>query len=397
MSEMTATRIAGLATITVLVALAAVMIPRLWATDVPGDLRLPQVRAGSYLTRAEIARRDHHAGFLRVAALLTLVAQLGALALLAHRRPRVRGRAFLQAAQLGALAGAAVFLAALPFRLAALWWERREGIVFLGYATWFWEQLQPLAEFVLVGAVAGAIAVALARRLGRRWWIPGAIAVIAMGVGVILAQPLLTPRLEPVKRPSLVRAIDGLAASEGLNTPKVEVKRVAERTRAINAAALGVGPTTRLVFWDTALQLSQPELQFLAAHELAHVARHHLWKGLVWFALLAVPAVFVLARLVRLDDPANVPRAALVAALLALAVTPFANAISRRYEAEADWIALETTRDPEAGRGLLLDLSAASLADPDPPWWSRQLFGSHPTLLERIAMTRAWEPRARGR
>ena len=54
-----------------------------------------------------------------------------------------------------------------------------------------------------------------------------------------------------------------------------------------------------------------------------------------------------------------------------LAALPAQNALSRRYEAEADWLALVATADPGAATGLVHGLSVASLGDPDPPGWSR--------------------------
>ena len=36
-------------------------------------------------------------------------------------------------------------------------------------------------------------------------------------------------------------------------------------------------------------------------------------------------------------------------------------------EAEADWKALQTTRDPAAARGLFVGFGETSLANPDPP------------------------------
>jgi STE24 endopeptidase len=97
-----------------------------------------------------------------------------------------------------------------------------------------------------------------------------------------------------------------------------------------------------------------------------------------------------------LAEPSAVPLAALVVVAIELALLRFVNAISRRYEAEADWVALEATRDPAAARGVFRSFSEESLAQPDPPAWSRPLFGSHPTLLERIAMADAWDARSRG-
>ena len=75
----------------------------------------------------------------------------------------------------------------------------------------------------------------------------------------------------------------------------------------------------------------------------------------------------------------------------ALIVTaPAANSISRRMEAEADWKALQVTRDPASLEQLMVGVSDTSLGDPDPPSWTQLLLGTHPTLADRVAMARAW-------
>ena len=45
-------------------------------------------------------------------------------------------------------------------------------------------------------------------------------------------------------------------------------------------------------------------------------------------------------------DPAAVPLALLVLVVLQFVALPALNAITRNMEAEADWVALETTRTP---------------------------------------------------
>ena len=94
-----------------------------------------------------------------------------------------------------------------------------------------------------------------------------------------------------------------------------------------------------------------------------------------------------------MGEPAAVPLALLVVAVLQLAAAPAQNLVSRRMEAEADWKALQTTRDPAAARGLFRELAATSLGDPSPPGWSQLLFGTHPTLADRVAMAEAWQAR----
>ena len=36
-------------------------------------------------------------------------------------------------------------------------------------------------------------------------------------------------------------------------------------------------------------------------------------------------------------------------------------------------------------------LSTTSHSSPDPPGWTQLLYGSHPTIMQRIEMTYAWE------
>jgi len=67
--------------------------------------------------------------------------------------------------------------------------------------------------------------------------------------------------------------------------------------------------------------------------------------------------------------------------------------VSRHIESEADWVALEATEDPAAGRGLFEEFSSTSLARPNPPTWAYLFLETHPTIMQRIAMTKAWRVR----
>ncbi|HKN93048.1 MAG TPA: hypothetical protein VJU60_01845, partial [Thermoleophilaceae bacterium] len=81
--------------------------------------------------------------------------------------------------------------------------------------------------------------------------------------------------------------------------------------------------------------------------------------------------------------------------VLQLASSPLQNAVSSRMEAEADWTALNATRDPAAATALFKRLATTSLADPSPPGWWQGLTGDHPTIMRRIEMSRAWKPGGR--
>jgi STE24 endopeptidase len=166
-----------------------------------------------------------------------------------------------------------------------------------------------------------------------------------------------------------------------------------------NSEAEGIGPSRRVVVFDTMLdgRFSDREVTFVLGHELGHVRRNHVLKSVGWFALFAFPGAFLISRVARrrggMTQPAAVPLALLALVVLGLLATPIQNAISRHIESEADWVALQTTRDPTAGVQLFRQFVPTTLSEPDPPTWDYLLLENHPTIMQRIAMIRAWQRR----
>jgi STE24 endopeptidase len=382
---MTATRTARFWAIAAAIGLWLAAAWFLWHTAVP-SLDLPDVDAQEVFGERQLERSERYERGLRLFWIGATAVELIVLALAVWLAPRARVRGVSGAVLLGALTLVAVWMARLPFILGAHWWRRRYGVSRADYGTilvdpWL-ERLGALAA----ASVAIALLVLLARALGDRWWLVGGPAFAGLGAAFLLAQPFLfVPRVEPLRDRALAREIQALGERQGVGEVEVEVRDASRRTRAINAELYGVGPTKRMILWDTALdgRLTRPEINALAAHEFGHVEAEHIWKGIAWLALFSVPGAYVVALVTRL--------ALLTLVVLQLVLLPATNAISRRYEAEADWLALRATRDPDAFVGLTQELAEASLADPDPPAWVRVVLDTHPTALERIAMARSAE------
>jgi STE24 endopeptidase len=368
----------------------------LWRTAVPEGLERPEVEAREIFGATHFERSGRYERGLRLLWMGAAAIELTALVLAAWLASRVRSRRIRAGVALAAATLVAVWLARLPFVLGAHWWRRRYGVSRSDYGTILLDPWLERLGTLAAACLAVALLMLLARRIGERWWIVGGPAFAALGAAFLLAQPyLLVPRLEPLRDRALAAQIRTLARAQGVGEVDVEVRDASRRTRAINAEVYGVGPTKKIVLWDTALdgRLRAPEIRTLAAHEFGHVEAEHVWKSIGWLVLFAVPGAYVVARATRrrggLGVPAAVPLALLVLAALQLALLPATNAISRRYEAEADWLALRATRDPRASEGLTRRLAQAALAQPDPPRWARLLLETHPSPLERIAMSRA--------
>ena len=332
--------------------------------------------------------------------ILSQAALIVTLVLYARRGAALAGESSAGAIGTGMLLGmlglAIVWLVNLPFRIVAHWWARRHDLTELDYVSWLLEDWALLgAQFASV-CLALLIVMGLARRLGDWWWLPGAAVFVSIAALFTFTAPYLDFTTEPLRDPELLAAAERYEVALGLPDVPTRVETVSEDTELANAYAYGIGPSRHVVFWDTLLAepFDSTEQQLILAHELAHHSQDHLPEGIGWFALFAVPGAFVLMLATRrrggMGAPEAVPLALLVAVLFQLATAPLSSWISRRMEAEADWKALEVTRDPYALEGVMRDFAETSLGDPSPPAWAQLFTGTHPSLQDRVAMARAW-------
>jgi Zn-dependent protease with chaperone function len=237
-----------------------------------------------------------------------------------------------------------------------------------------------------------------------RWWLWVWAAIVPLSFFVMVVYPLVVSplfnRYTPLAPGPLRDHILALAARSGITGGRVFVEDTSRRTTHVNAYVIGIGPSTRIVLNDTALQ-QLPEDQILAmmGHEMGHYVERHIWIGLaagalgsgllLWLMAILLPA---LARrygsgwgLRGLQDLAALPLVLLVLYLLTLLGEPLGNAVSRELEHRADAFGLRVTGLNDATARLMVGFAERDFSDPDPPRLLHLWFGTHPTLKERIA------------
>jgi STE24 endopeptidase len=402
---MTATRILRGATLAALAAAWLVLAALLWRTTVPDGLRLPHLDANAVFGRDLVREASDYERLLDFLWLGATLTELAVLAVLARRgRPLARGLG-LGSVNAGIVVGVVcltiVWAAGLPWVVATQWWERRHGVSYESYAATLSHAWAGLLGTTVIAFTALAVILGLAKGLRGRWWLAAVPTIVVLAAVLQLLVPLLaTVGTHQLRDAPLRTEIRRLEQREHAGNPPVRVQTVSDTTRAANAYSIGIGPTERVIFWDTLLQeFTLREVRFVAGHELAHLARNHILKGIGWAGLLTLPVLwlvaFVTERRGGLRNPANVPLGLLVLVAATTALLPLQNAISRRYETEADWIGLSGTRDPAAARGLFKGFAEESLQDPTPPGWVHVFLDDHPTVLQRIELARAWAERNR--
>ena len=404
---MTATRKRGLllGAGTLLIALGVWTVAAwlLWETSVPGDLRIPDLAASDYFTPDELDDADRYELFHRVnwlASTALLLAVLGVYAVRGARFMRESAAGPIGTGMLLAMLGfGLVWLVNVPFLVAGNWWDRRHDVSKVGYVELvFGGWLALGAEFLFL-SLSVLIVMGFARLVGDWWWIPGSLAFVALATLFVFISPFLTTDTEKIEDARLAADVRRLAQIQGAEDIEVRVEDVDRYTSAANAYATGIGPTRKVFLWNTLLdgRFEDEEVLAVTAHEFGHHSQEHLPKAIAWYALFAVPGAWAIARITRrrggMRRPEAVPLSLLVLVVLTLLAQPLQNVISRHMEAEADWEALETTRDPDAMAGLFKRFSTTSLGDPTPPGWVYVMLDTHPPLLDRIEMAEAWRAR----
>jgi Zn-dependent protease with chaperone function len=377
----------------------------LWDSTPLPSLHLRRLEASDYFSASFLHRSATFGRFLLVdqlLAIVTLVAVLIVYARRGHRLMRESAAGRVGTGMLLAMLGfAVVWLAEVPFGLAALWWERRYGISHQGYLPWLLDSFLNLGSQFLFVCLAFAIAMALAGSMRRWWWAAAAPTFVGLALLFTFVSPYLIPDTSPAHDPRLAAEARELERIEGVGRTRLRVEDVHRYTSAPNAEATGFGPTRTVILWDTLLHdgFSRREIRQVLAHEVGHLAHDDALRGVGWLALLLLPIWGLVALFTRrrggLARPEAVPIAILVLVVAQLAAMPLLNAVQRRVEAAADWAALNATREPAVGRSLERRLTTKSLGDPDPSGWVYTLFDNHPTAMQRIAMTYAWEERRR--
>ncbi|MEO6803388.1 MAG: M48 family metalloprotease, partial [Granulicella sp.] len=180
----------------------------------------------------------------------------------------------------------------------------------------------------------------------------------------------------------------------------------------LNAYVTGIGPSKRVVVWDTSLTKGTPdEISFIFGHEMGHYVLNHIYKTLVFVGVLMLVAFWLGYQMVQAllrrygkrwriesqHDWAALAVYLMVLAVLTFATEPIANGFSRAQEHAAD------VYGQEAIHGIVADpqqtaiaafqvLGENSLDDPTPhplvEWWS---YG-HPATWQRAEFAAGYDP-----
>ncbi len=356
----------------------------------PAPIAAAPVPESEYFTPAQIERgRDFSGGQLALYG-AGIVVEGVVLVSLAAGRPRwarralgrLEGRRILGPAAAAAGLSLTLAVVGLPVAVASHQRSVDYGLSTQGLDSW----LGDVGKSALIGAgmaaIGGVLLFAMVRRFNRRWWVPGAFAVVVVGaVTVWLAPIVIAPlfnKFTPLPPSSSARTqVIDLARRAGVDVGNVYRVDASRRVTSLNAYVDGIGSSKRVVLYDNLIHGSdRAQLESVVAHELGHVKHDDILRGLAFVALIAPLGVLFVRQLadrflrrsgIEAGSTAALPAYALGLFVASLALGTVGNQLSRRVEASADSFALGLTHDPHSFIALQRKLTISNVGDPSPP------------------------------
>ncbi len=262
----------------------------------------------------------------------------------------------------------------------------------------------------LLGAVIGGPLLAgvlwFFASLGEWAWLVAWAFTVLVSLGVQYVAPVLILPLfntfTPLPEGALRTAIERYVREQGFSLSGLFVMDGSKRSGKGNAFFTGFGRKKRIALFDTLVEtMPEDEVVAVVAHEVGHCRLRHVHR-MVAAGMVRTGVTFLLLSFVLQSRPlfdafgmqhmslhAGIVFFSLLYTPLALLTGVWANALSRRYEFEADAFAARTTQGAEALASALKRLSVGNLSNLTPHRFHVLLHYSHPPVVERLRRMRA--------
>jgi len=286
--------------------------------------------------------------------------------------------------------------------------EHQYDLATQDFPQWLGDQAKGLLVALILGTVLLVIIYAVIRRATRTWWLWGAgVAIVFAMFFATIAPVYIAPLFNTYKSlpdSPLKAQILSMARANGIPATDVYWFDASRQSKRISANVSGMFGTTRISLNDNLLNRSTPaEIKAVLGHEMGHYVLNHVYKGIVFFAVIIVLGfAFVYWSfgwaerrwagrwgLRGAGDVAGLPLLAALFTIFMFFLTPVNNTITRSMEAEADAFGLNAARQPDGFARAAVQLSEYRKMHPGPV--EEFVFFDHPSGWNRIHRAMVWK------
>mgnify|MGYP006277506095 CR=1 FL=1 len=222
------------------------------------------------------------------------------------------------------------------------------------------------------------------------------VQIVLVYIAPRVIMPLFN-KFSPLEDEELKEKIFKYAAEHNFKIKGIYKMDGSKRSSKANAYFTGLGSTKRIVLFDTLLQHhTNNEILTILAHEMGHFKNKHILKNFLISFLNSGLMLFILNLFLKNEQLFNAFKMENVSIYASLILFGFlyspistiisilTNALSRKFELEADRFAVETTNMKADFIKALKRLSAKNLSNLTPPKIKIILKFSHPPVIKRI-------------
>jgi len=286
--------------------------------------------------------------------------------------------------------------------------EHKYGLLNQTFGPWMRDQVVMLAVSVVLGGILMVPLFGLVRRLGKSWWVWGAVVTILFFAIVSLIAPVyiapLFNKYTKLQDSRIKDPILSMARANGIPATDVYEFDASRQSNRVSANVSGFAGTLRISLNDNLLKrCTLPEIETTMGHEMGHYVLNHEYKGLVMFGVVIVVGFaflnwcinIALARwgeswgIRGMTDVAVLPLAMIALSVYFFLMTPVTNTITRTMEFEADMYGLNSARQPDGEANVDLMLGEYRKLDPGPV--EEFIFFDHPSGRTRITAAMRWK------
>ncbi len=300
----------------------------------------------------------------------------------------------LGAAGAGALLTISTTILTLPVTAVSRRRSLNAGLATDAWSSWAVDLIKSTTiESLLTGALLAGSSM-LASRSRDNWWAYASAGIIGVSVAAVTLGPVVMDpvfnHFDALPEGETRSDVLALAKAAGVNVGEVYSVDASRRTTAVNAYVNGLGPTKRVVLFDTLLaDYGRDEVRFVVAHELGHVRHRDVPRQIAFLALCAPSMTFAIQALTRawadeLTGAAAVPALALATWAVGGPLVLAGAALSRAIEARTDQFGLTLSDAPEGLISFFRRIAVQNRTDVTPGRATRRLLATHPPITERI-------------
>jgi STE24 endopeptidase len=268
-----------------------------------------------------------------------------------------------------------------------------------------WALMTVISVAVLGLAVSGIYR--LVSRVRERWalWATAITAVFILFIFTV--QPVVLDPLfndyKPLPAGEVRDSILALAQEAKVPVDDVYWFDASKQTKRISANVSGLGGTARIALNDNLLNgTSLPEIRAVMGHEMGHYRLNHGIKLGIGFTLVLGIGYFAISRafgrlqrrhgdrfaIRDIADPAGLPLAFAIFAVVMYLLTPFTNTMVRVAEVQADAFGLDAAREPHGFASVAMRLSTYRKLEPGA--LEEAIFYDHPSGRARVERSMRW-------